>query len=248
MRPVIFLPGILMPAELRYRPLLDVLGPGVTARAKNLEVYSQQPASPGEYSIATELDGIDRLAAALGADRFHLYGHSGGGACCLAYVARSPERVLSLAVDEPASDFSEDDRALIRALEVPLLTKTDEELMKGFVTTQLAPGVTPPPRPDGPPPPWMADRPRGIRAFVAALLSAEVDHDALAHFGAPVYYSHGSLSHPRWISIRDRLARIFPDFASEQYQDLHHLRTSHVAEPTRVAGRLRELWSRGESG
>jgi pimeloyl-ACP methyl ester carboxylesterase len=35
----------------------------------------------------TEVDGIDRAADDEGFDRFHLYGHSGGGAMALAFVA-----------------------------------------------------------------------------------------------------------------------------------------------------------------
>ena len=35
-------------------------------------------------------------------DRFHLVGYSGGGACCLAFISSFPERVLSLALIEPA--------------------------------------------------------------------------------------------------------------------------------------------------
>ncbi len=37
---------------------------------------------------------LETLAEAAGFERFHLYGHSGGGACALAYVATYPERVL----------------------------------------------------------------------------------------------------------------------------------------------------------
>ena len=60
---------------------------------------------PPGYSVDMEVDAVSRTADAAGWDRFDLYGHSGGGAIALAYVAAHPERVRSLAVDEPAYDF-----------------------------------------------------------------------------------------------------------------------------------------------
>jgi hypothetical protein len=59
-----------------------------------------------------------------------------------------------------------------------------------------------------------------------------------------VYFSWGSLTHPRWASMERRLSKLFPKFSSEKFEGLHHLNTSHVAEPQRVASRLRELWQR----
>jgi pimeloyl-ACP methyl ester carboxylesterase len=103
--PVIFVPGIVMPAALRYAQLIRELGDSVQAVTKELEVYAGPTPHP-DYSIEAEVEGISRAGDAAGFERFHLYAHSGGGACALAYVATHPDRVLSLAVDEPASDFS----------------------------------------------------------------------------------------------------------------------------------------------
>jgi pimeloyl-ACP methyl ester carboxylesterase len=108
--PVIFLPGILMPAALRLVPLLEQLGDVVQAITKELDVYSSAKSRAG-YSIDMEVEAISRAANAAGFDHFDLYGHSGGGACALAYVAQHVERVLTLALDEPASDFIAADRA-----------------------------------------------------------------------------------------------------------------------------------------
>src|SRR5207245_2491274 len=111
--PVIFLPGILMPAALRYGPLLAELSDSMRGVTKDLEVYAT--GTPREnHSIEDELEGISRAADAAGFEEFHLYGHSGGGACALAYVATFPERVLSLAIDEPATDFSPVHQAQLR--------------------------------------------------------------------------------------------------------------------------------------
>jgi hypothetical protein len=61
-----------------------------------------------------------------------------------------------------------------------------------------------------------------------------------------VYFSLGSRTHPRWILMRQRLAGLFPDFTAEVYEGLHHLNTSHQAQPERVATVLSGLWARAE--
>jgi pimeloyl-ACP methyl ester carboxylesterase len=111
---VIFLPGIVMPAAFRYERLLDALGGDVDPLVKELEVYRGPSTPPPGYSLEVELAGIGRAADEAGLERFHLYGHSGGGACALAFTAAQPERVLTLAVDEPAIDFSPEDLQELR--------------------------------------------------------------------------------------------------------------------------------------
>lgn len=244
---VVFLPGIVAPAEIRYAPLLQHLPEG-HAVLKDLEIYAG-PAPRTDYSIELECRGIDAAADAAGFDRFHLYGHSAGGAIALAYVASRPRRVLSLAVDEPASDFTDADFADVEWAKLEEAAKLpDPQSMRRFLVLQLAPGVDPPQPPEGPPPPWMATRPAGIRAFLAALRAHRVERASYAAFGGPVYCSFGSLSNPRWVAMIGRLSKTFPDFTAERYEGVHHLRTSHQAEPERVARRLLELWGRGEKG
>jgi pimeloyl-ACP methyl ester carboxylesterase len=231
-----------MPAAIRYAPLLEALDGSTRAVVKELEVYAT--ATPPEgYGIECEVEGISRAADAAGFDRFHLYGHSAGGACALAYVAAHPERVLSLALDEPASDFSREDRLALQQDLDEIAKRPADEMLSAFLRLQLAPGVEPPSRPAGSPPAWMANRPAGIDAFVAALLEYRLPPERLRTFNRPVYYSHGSLSHPRWLAMRDRLAGIFPDFSAELYEGFHHLETSHQRAPARVATGLRRLWS-----
>jgi pimeloyl-ACP methyl ester carboxylesterase len=244
--PVIFLPGIVMPAALRYAPLIKELGNSAQALTKELEVYTPAT-SLKDYAIEREVDGISRAADAAGFSRFHLYGHSAGGACALAYVATHPERVLSLALDEPATDFSPSDQAVLQDELDGIAMLSGAERISAFLQLQLAPGVEPPSPPAGVPPEWMAHRPAGINAFVAALLRYRLPQERLRVFRRPVYYSHGSLSHPRWVALRDRLASVFPDFTSDLYEGVHHLDTSHRREPARVASALRRLWSRAQS-
>ena len=138
--PAIFLPGIVMPAALRYRRLLEALGADVDAVAKDLEVYRGPDVPPGGYSVQTEVEGIARTADEHGFDRFHLYGHSAGGACAIAFTATHPERVRSLALDEPASDFSAEDRREMEEDFLPMLDLPPDEQMQAFLRAQLAAG------------------------------------------------------------------------------------------------------------
>ena len=245
--PVIFLPGIIAPAALRYQPLFEALGDHVDAVPKDLEVYGGPSVPPAGYSLDTEVDGIARVADEHGFGTFHLYGHSGGGACALAYTAMHPERVLTLALDEPASDFTKEDLQELREVFLPMLELPPDQQMAAFLHAQMREGVEPPPRREGPPPPWMADRPAGVTVFVRAVSRAEVPVERLKAFDRPVYYSHNSLSNERWERMAERLGELFPNMTVELYEGLSHLNSSHAAEPERVAGALRRLWDLEEA-
>src|SRR5438045_4067123 len=97
----ILLPGGVMPADLAYGALIEALGDDVEAIAKDLEVYAGPEPPPG-YTLDNEIDGIARAAGGAGFERFHLVGYSGGGAASLAFAAKHPERLMSLALLEPA--------------------------------------------------------------------------------------------------------------------------------------------------
>lgn len=238
-----------MPAEPAYAALLGVLGDRADAIAKDLEVYAgDQP--PPDYSLTTEAQGVLRKADARGFDRFHLVGYSGGGASSLAFAALHGGRLLSLALLEPAwagNERTPAEEALwqrFRELE-PL---PPDQFMEGFTRLQLAPGVEPPPRPDGPPPPWMAKRPAGLRAVMAAFDNGELDLDALRAFRKPVYFALGGCSNPDYYArMADRLAAIFPDFTLETFPKRHHFDPPHRIEPERLSSSLLALWERAES-
>lgn len=242
MRSVIFLPGVVAPAAVRYGPLLERL-PEVRPQLKDLEVYAED-SPPAGYETKTEVDAIDAAITAAGLDAIHVYAHSGGGACALAYVAAHPQRVLSLVVDEPATDFSDADRSdpywrqvdAAAALEGPAS-------VAAFLQLQVAPGVALTLSRSGPAPSWLAKRPAGIKAFAAALRRHRVPEGSFASFKPPVLFTYGSLTHPRWMAMRDRLADAFPDFRSEEFAGLHHMNTSHQAEPDRTATLLTEFWT-----
>src|SRR5713226_4570335 len=98
---VIALPGGIMPAALRYAPLESALSGKVDFHVKDLAVYAGDEPPPG-YSLDTELAALTAFADTLQAQRFHLVGYSGGGFVSLVFAGLYPQRLLSLALFEPA--------------------------------------------------------------------------------------------------------------------------------------------------
>ena len=247
---VILLPGSVLPAELAYAPLIKALGADLEVVAKDLEVYaSDEP--PKDYSLDLEAAGVLREVDARGWDRFHIAGYSGGGAAALALTARHPERLLSLALLEPAWagswDLDPAERALWEEYE-HLDSLPHDQFMRAFMQLQVRPGVALPPPPTGDPPPWMAKRPAGISAFMHAFQTYELDRRALERFTRPVYFALGGLSNPdQFEEIAKRLALVFPDFEVEVFGERHHFDPPHRIEPYRLADSLRAVWRRGEA-
>lgn len=236
-----------MPADLAYGALIEALGDDVEAIAKDLEVYAGPEPPPG-YTLDHEIDGVLRAADGAGFERFHLVGYSGGGASSLAFAARHPERLMSLALLEPAwmgnDEMSPEELAVWREFD-RIAVLPPEELMPAFVAIQLAPGVEPPPRPPGPPPPWMATRPAGLKAFMATFRSSSLDLDRLRAFTQPVYFALGGRSNPDYYGrMAERASAIFPDFTLEVFADRHHFDPPHRIEPERTAQALRLHWAR----
>jgi pimeloyl-ACP methyl ester carboxylesterase len=246
---VVLLPGGVMPAGPAYGALLAELGSEVDARPKELEVYATE-APPPDYSLATEVAAIARVADDAGFDRFHLVGYSAGGASSLAFAASHPERLVSLALMEPAfagwQDMSDAERSHMERFR-PLLDKDGPEMLTDFQALQIAPGVEAVPPPPGPPPPWMAKRPPALHAILRAFYASDLDLDALRRFDRPVLFALGGRSHPDYYPpMAERLARVFPDFTVEVFPDRHHFDPPHRIEPARVAASLRSLWARAD--
>jgi pimeloyl-ACP methyl ester carboxylesterase len=247
---VILLPGSVLPAELAYAPLVQALGADLEVAAKDLEVYATDE-PPEDCSLDFEVAGVLREVNGRGWDRFHIAGYSGGGAAALALAARHPERLLSLALLEPAWagdwDLDPAERALWQEYE-RLETLPHEQFMRAFMELQVRQGVPLPPPPSGDPPPWMAKRPAGIGAFMQAFKTYELDRAALERFSQPVYFALGGRSNPdQFGEIARRLALVFSDFEVEVFDERHHFDPPHRIEPDRLAGSLRAVWRRAEA-
>ena len=247
---VILLPGSVLPGELAYSSLVAALGSGTEAVVKELEVYAT-PEAPSDYTLDLEVDGVRCTADEHGWERFHLVGYSGGGAAALAFAARHPERLAGLALLEPAWagrwGLSPAEQALWHEYDRVAALPPDQ-FMRAFMRLSVKPGVELPPPPAGDPPPWMAKRPGGIRAFMETFKTYELDRNALERFDRPVYYALGGLSNPdQFGAIATRLSQVFSDFELEVFEERHHFDPPHRIEPERVADSLRALWRRVDS-
>ncbi|MET4619846.1 pimeloyl-ACP methyl ester carboxylesterase [Arthrobacter sp. 2762] len=242
-----FLPGSVLPAAPAYTDLIEALGPDVDAFAKDLDLYDADEPPPG-WSLDTEVDGVLHEADAKQWDTFHLVGYSGGGAAALAFAAKHPERLLSLTLLEPAWAGDWDwSRAHTRFWEQlsALEPLPPEQFMPEFMRLSVRPDVVLAPPPAGDPPPWMAKRPAGIRAFLKDFRSYHLDRERLASFERPVLYVLGGMSNPdQYGDIADRLSTVFRDYRVEVFEERHHFDPPHRIEPGRLATVLREHWNR----
>lgn len=241
MTPVIFLPGIVTPGRIKFAPLVAELG-SVRCEIKELEAYAGSQV-PDDYSVAMEVEGLRRFVSDRGHEHFHLYGYSFGGAVALAYVAEHGHQVASVAMDEPGTDFTDDDRKEL-AVDWPaeLADLPPDERMRKFVPTLVRPDVDLGPPSPLPPGPEMTLRPSGVAAMIRTLPHHGVDEEKLRAYAGPMYFSYGSLSNQRWESMAARMSARFPRCTVERYEGRHHLDAPHQSEPGRVAMALRELW------
>jgi len=243
---VVLVPGGVLPGELSYGPLLAALGRDSEPLVLDLDLYAGD-SPPAGYTLDHEVEGIRRAANERGFQNFHLVGYSAGGAACVAFVARYPECVRSLALVEPDwpgnRDLSPEEVEYSRELERIIALPT-EEMMRELVSSGTPPGATSPGSPSGPPPPWMAKRPAGLRALHQAITAYELDHARLREFDRPVYLALGTLSIPVEERKIERLGRIFVNAEIDRYEGRHHFDPPHRAEPERFAGALRRTWSR----
>jgi pimeloyl-ACP methyl ester carboxylesterase len=249
---VILLPGSVLPAAPAYGALIealhDLLGDAVEVVAKDLEVYATDE-PPSDYSLDLEVAGVLREADGRGWETFHLVGYSGGGAAALAFAAKHPERLRSLALLEAAWagnwGWSRAHAELWKKYDA-LRGLPPDEFMTRFVRLGVRPGVTAGlPTGGGPQPPWMAKRPAGIRAFMRTFETYDLDRSALAAFRQPVYFALGALSNPDdYGEIAERLSKVFPDLRIEVFEGRHHFDPPHRVEPARVAASLNDTWRR----
>jgi pimeloyl-ACP methyl ester carboxylesterase len=237
-----------MPVELSYGQLLKALGEHIHPVLKDLEVYAGDAPPPG-YNLDLEVAGILRAAEAAGLQHFHLVGYSAGGASALAFTAKYPERLSSLALIEPAwiGDLTPEDAQDWADLN-RLMTFPPAEQMQAFMRWQMRPGVEPPvfPQPAGPAPAWMAKRPAGLQAISRAFNTYILDQQRFRLMDRLVYYALGSLSTRFYERAARRLSGLFPNMQVEEYEGRSHFDPPHRAEAERFARALRLLWARSD--
>lgn len=245
---VICVPGSVAPAAQRYRPLIEATKDDAELHLKDLEVY-REATPPSDYSIEEELAAIDRFADEKGLRRFHLVGYSGGGFIALAYAGTSPQRVLSLALFEPAripGPLTGPERAFFSGLEAKLAGLHGDDFMATFVREQVKPGVKLEPPPEGPVSQEMKKRPAGIAALIRGFDAFEFDRENLRSAPFPVYYAYGDLSHEEQAQKAGVLAQLFADIQVQRFAGIHHFVPPEQIYVAAQVKAIRELWRRAE--
>lgn len=103
---VVFVHGLGSDLEA-WRAQLDHLRPARRAIAYDQRGHggSDPARDPAEYSIDGLADDLERVAFALGLDRFFLVGHSLSGTVLTSYAAAHPEKVAGLVYADALGDF-----------------------------------------------------------------------------------------------------------------------------------------------
>jgi pimeloyl-ACP methyl ester carboxylesterase len=242
--PVIALPGGVMPAAIRYAAVASQLNGAASLHAKDLEVYATDAPPPG-YAVEHEVEAVARFADSLGLDRFHLLGYSGGGFVALAFAGTHPDRLLSLALFEPASipgELSPDEQTFWARLRAGLVGLEGPAFMQAFTRVHLREGVQAPP-PDGPPPPWMRTRPAGLATLMAAFEQYRFDRARLRECPFPVFLGYGDLTGEHEEVRAAILAGLFPDVHIRRFAGIHHFAPPQDIYTTDHVEELRRLWA-----
>jgi len=235
---VIALPGGVMPAAMRYAPLVSALGGEAEIHFKDLEVYAGEEPPVG-YSIDREVEALAGFANSLGLDRFNLLGYSGGGFVSLAFAGAHPGRLLSLALFEPAAvpgELSPEEARHDAQLRTALAGLDGPAFMREFVSVQVREGVELPPPPSGPPAPWMRNRPAGIAAMLRAFGEHRLDRARFRECRFPVFFGYGDLTGEQ--------EEVLADVHIRRFSGIHHFvppEQIYTADHVRA---LRDLWAR----
>jgi pimeloyl-ACP methyl ester carboxylesterase len=246
--PVIALPGGLLPAALRYAPLKAALGDEADFHFKDLEVYAGDAPPPG-YSVTTEVDALTRFADSLGLARFHLVGYSGGGYVSLAFAAAHPQRLLSLALFEPArvpGTLSAEEAELDGRFRRALAGLDAPDYMRVFTRLQLRDGVEVPPS-WGPPAPWMRTRFAGLNAMMRAFAEYPLDRNRFRECDFPVFLGYGDQTSEFEEMKAAVLGRLLPDIRIRRYRGVHHFVPPQDIYTAEHIQAIRDLWARAQA-
>jgi 2-succinyl-6-hydroxy-2,4-cyclohexadiene-1-carboxylate synthase len=104
---------------------------------------SHAPADRGHYTIDAMADDVEALAALVGFDRYHLLGHSMGGAVVQEIALRSPGRLLSLTLHDTTYRFGTNTSEVMRRYLEERHRVAEEQGMAAVA--EIPPIIAPPP-------------------------------------------------------------------------------------------------------
>jgi 3-oxoadipate enol-lactonase len=185
---------------------------------------SEAPADRKLYTIDLMTDDVEALINAVGFERYHLLGHSMGGAIVQEIALRSPDRLLSLTLEDTAPRFNlpSDDVMLEYRAKRFYLAQTEGMAAAAAVELPLIPPHMP------------AERLRDVNerlarmsvdAFIAAaqaLVEWPGVEDKLSSIRTPTLIIYGDLDAPALVDASLRLARLIPNAKLETIPESAH--------------------------
>lgn len=205
-----------------------------------LQVWELGPTDP--YDLTTEIAAVRDAAADRGWRRYHLFGFSAGATVALATALAHPEEISTLALFEPAvigdDNWSPVERRWRHELSRVRLLPV-EQRQPAFRRMLMMPGE-PLPSELGPPPLWIRDADR----LEDALAMTGFNSGDLGGVPQPTLAMSGSLSHPRFVALVDRLVDVMPHASAVTFPGCSHLRPPHRVARGRLQKELMSLWER----
>jgi pimeloyl-ACP methyl ester carboxylesterase len=186
---------------------------------------SEAPKDRSSYTIEQMASDVEALIDQVGFDRYHLLGHSMGGAIVQEIALRSLQRLLSLTLEDTSFKF-----AMMADPEVEDWWKTRMALAEAGKMAELA--DLPPPVP--PPPHMPAERleETNVRlsnmspdAFIGAwqgLVGWRGTKDRAAAISTPTLVIYGDLDTPALVEACKRLAELIPNARVEVIPETGH--------------------------
>jgi pimeloyl-ACP methyl ester carboxylesterase len=186
---------------------------------------SETPKDRSSYTVEQMASDVEALIDHVGFERYHLVGHSMGGAIVQEIAVHSPQRLLSLTLEDTSFKF-----ALMAEPAVEEWWKTRMALAEAGKMAELA--ELPPPMP---PPPHMPEErleETTVRlakmspdAFIGAwqgLVGWQGTRDRAAAISMPTLIIYGDLDTPMLIEASKRLSELLPNARVEVIPETAH--------------------------
>lgn len=160
---------------------------------------SQAPAEAASFSIERMADDVEALAAHVGFERYHLLGHSMGGAIVQEIALRSPDKLLSLILEDSSCRFA---GHKLEFPEVPRPLPPDrQEQVLARMSRML---------------------PETLLAGWQALMKWQGTEQRAAHITAPTLVIYGSHDAPALIEGSKRLGELIPNSTTVLINEAAH--------------------------
>jgi pimeloyl-ACP methyl ester carboxylesterase len=219
------------------------LAPRVNVSLVELAVWGLDACA--RYDMDVEVAAVQALVDAAAVDRFHLFGFSAGGSVALATALAMPDRVLSVAVLEPASigdDAWNPAEAAWQAELSRIRTLPADSCMPDFRRLLMRPGLEPPP----------SRRSSGAWTSQAEKLEDMLERPGfassdLAAFRGPALIVIGGQSNPRWSLLADHLVDVMPDARVAVFPTLSHFTPPYREQPEAFEQLLLPFWTQASS-